>query len=139
MRDEAGLLESAMLALGAVEILHKPYEAADLADTIESALRARPHVPRGEVRKGPIRLDPEFRRVWGRNRLIGHLPPRRFALLTALARAAGAIGREHLLRTIWDGCDDPQIVAKTIQRLRQDLGADAELILARPDGYELAG
>jgi DNA-binding response OmpR family regulator len=139
MPDQARLLESAMLALGAVEILHKPYEASDLGDTIEAALRAKPHAPRGEVRKGAIRLDPVFRRVWVRNRLIGHLPPRRFALLTALARAAGALAREHLLRTIWDGSDDPQIVAKTIQRLRQDLGPDAELILARPDGYELAG
>lgn len=140
MPDASGVIETAMLALGAVQFLHKPFSAGDLAETVREALSGKPSQRREDsLQKGCIRLDPVFRRVWVGGRLIGHLPPKRFEFLIELARSGGPVRKDDLLRKLWPDLDDPQILLKTIQRLREDLGRDADRIRLAGDTLELRG
>ncbi len=141
LTDVGGVLHSAATAMGAMQFLHKPFSADDLVDTVNLAFQQRcgaPETP--EVKKGTIRLDPRFRRVWIREKFVGYLSPKRFQILMALARTQGPVGREMLLRSVWGAAEELNTVDKTIQRLREDLGPEGlRRILTTPGGYELLG
>jgi len=137
LRDTAGVLQSAILALGAVEFLQKPFSPGDLMETLEHTLSRPSRGASPEIRRGPVRLDPVFRRVWIRDRFLGHLPPRRFFVLAALAQSQGPVDRETILKEVWgSSMDDPHSLDKTIQRLREDLGQDSHLVMTTPGGYQ---
>lgn len=140
MGDSTGIVESAVMALGAVEFIQKPFATADLVETVDQALDLKPKASRrAQLRKGTIRLDPVFRRVWVGSKLIGHLPPKRFHVLAALAQEDGPVERTRILRDVWGGAEDPHTLDKTIQRLREDLGSDGNRIITTPGGYQLVG
>jgi DNA-binding response OmpR family regulator len=140
MGDSSGVLESAIIALGAVEFLQKPFTTSDLIETVQHALEGLPRAQkRSQIKKGIVRLDPVFRRVWVGSRLIGHLPPKRFHVLAALAQSEGPVERSKILKDVWGSENDPHTLDKTIQRLREDLGADGGRIVTTPGGYQLVG
>lgn len=92
------------LELGADDYIVKPFALRELLARVRAAMRrragpgARPPVA---LHRGPLRIEPERRRV-----LVGEqelqLRPKEFGLLLTLAMEPGRIfGRQELLDTIW--------------------------------------
>ena len=142
--DQLEFVESSVKALGVVEYLRKPVQLEELVRLIKRVLTARGDVngaaAGAPVRKGVVRLDPRSRAVWIDDRLLATLAPKRFAVLHALAGNRGGVTRSRLLRDIWGARADENVLEKTVQRLREDLGPEAaRLIQTTGDGYELIG
>jgi DNA-binding response OmpR family regulator len=138
---DANFVESRIKPLGVVEYLRKPIDIEELVHVIKRLLSAR--APREQEsqgpRKGVVRVDPRFRTVWINDRLVATLPPKRFGVLLALVEKRGSVTREALIASAWpDGDGSKNVLEKTIQRLREDLGPlEAPRIRTTADGYEL--
>lgn len=64
------------------------------------------------------------------------LPGRRFDLISELLETEGALSRDELLKRLWDGIDNPNLVDVTILRLRQDLKKVRTIRITKEhDGY----
>ena len=138
LNDGSLIFESAALALGAVEFLEKPFERADLLDAIQIAFGQKPsHGAVPKITKGDLSLDPSSRRVWVGGKFIGHLPPQRFRVLSALARADGAVAKPKLVEEAGPAQGEPVPIEETVDRLREDLLPYGHSIQSTPEGYKL--
>jgi DNA-binding winged helix-turn-helix (wHTH) protein len=59
--------------------------------------------------------------------------------LELLIAAKGSVRREKIIQAVWGKGGSPASLDKTIQRLREDLGAEGMRIQTTADGYELIG
>ncbi len=135
-------LEAEIRPLGVVEYLPKPVRLEDLILLIKRVARpVRLGTPQGlKLRKGEIRVDPRYRTVWLKDRLLATLPPKRFEVLFALVQSPGEVPKGDLLREVWEEGADENSLEKTIQRLREDFGPqEGRRIVTTLRGYELAG
>lgn len=139
--EQASYLERTVRRLGAVEYLRKPVRMEELLRALRSfgGLKGR---DRGGAlpSKGAVRLDPQLRTVWIHDRLAATLPPKRFELLALLAEAPGEVPREELMRRLWNGGGEDNVLEKAVERLRRDLGPEeGARIRTTESGYELDG
>lgn len=141
-QDDVNFLESKIRALGVLEYLRKPVrleEVKRLIRTILAGVEERAPLAL-DIRKGAVRIDPKYRTVWVKDRLVATLPPKRFELLRALLQSVGSVTRKELLRRVWgNGGSDDNVLEKTIQRVREDLGDEGQRVQTTLDGYELVG
>ncbi len=138
--DKADLLESSILAQGAVEYVRKPFELAHLKAVVRRLLAQSPRraAASAEAVKGSLRLDLKLRTLWIDDRNAGSLPPTRAEVLRVLLEANGPVAREKLLREVWGDEGSVAALEKTIQRLREDLGPEeSRRLQTTEDGYEL--
>lgn len=140
-RERAGELARELSDLGVLGFVLKPVEVGELVGAVRRALevRAERTAPDLRLRKGAVRLDPKFRTVWVDGKLAATVGRRRFEVLLELVSAGGAVPRERLLRRVWGAGADINVLEKTVQRLREDLGAEAGRLRTTPGGYELRG
>lgn len=140
--DQANTLEASLKAQGVREYLQKPFKIADFIGLVRRTLEQNPVTPiaPSSVSKGKVRLVAQMRTVWINEALVATLPHKRAALLAALIQAKGPVKREKLVAEIWGKNGTINLLEKTIERLRKDLGAkDSARIQTTADGYELIG
>jgi len=139
--DKADMLESSIKAQGVREYLRKPFEIAEMKRQIKRMLTQYPRkaAAPAQVAKGSVRLDVKFRTVWINDRMIATLSPTKAQVLKILLDAKGPVKREKLLQTVWGDEGSASALEKTIQRLREDFGAEGQRIQTVADGYELIG
>jgi len=142
--DKEDLLERSIRAQGARAYIKKPFEIRELLSIVRRTLKetseegASPS--EGKIVKGAVRLDPKFKTVWINDQRVAILSHKRCALLKTLLQAKGSVKRKKLIQTVWGDTGSENVLDKTIQRLRQDLGPqEGQRIQTTPDGYEVIG
>ncbi len=133
----------AALEAGADHVLGREgVSARELAARLRAVGRrrggARPEPP-AVVTAGPLRVDPQERRVHVEGRPV-HLAETELELLLALARRPDRpLGREALVGQIWgERAIDPRTLDSVVKRLRARLGASgARIETVRGVGYRL--
>ena len=139
--DKADMLETSLKAQGARAYLRKPFELGELRSLVRRMLVQYPRVPvtATEVAKGQVRLDVKFRTVWISDRNVATLSPMKARVLELLLSAKGGVKREALLQEVWGDAKAGAALEKTIQRLREDLGAESRRLQTTTEGYEIVG
>lgn len=138
----AGVLESALRALGIEDYLPKPFGENELLLHMSELLGRIPSEKFSDdlLVHGRVRIDVNRRRVWVGERLIDHIGYKQFDLLHVLMAHADGISRKQLLSHAWAEDENSTSVNMTILRLRKTLGfAEHEGILVIPHGYKLVG
>jgi len=137
------LLEGAVIAQGAREFVRKPFVLKELLLKIKIILRQSPkerHKQTDHTAKGVIRLDPHLRTLWINDKRVATLPPKRAKLIQILLQAKGVVPRAKLLAGVWGKKSNENLLEKTIQRLRENLGpVESARIVTHPGGYEIVG
>lgn len=141
---DANFLENSIKAIGVLEYIRKPVEMEELLRVVRRVLGNRSSgtdvgsSANLKLRKGAVRIDPKFRAVWINNKLAATLPPKRFEILFILIQNKGEVRWQELVKNIWGIEGTKNDLEKTIQRLREDLGAGESCrIKTTPNGYEL--
>lgn len=139
--DKADMLEHAIKAHGVREYVRKPFEIGELKSLIKRMLAQYPRqvLAPAQVAKGAVRLDTKFRTVWIGDKMVATLSPTKAGVLLALLEAKGSVKREKLFHAVWGEEGTASALEKTIQRLREDLGAEGHRIQTTAEGYELVG
>ncbi|MBI5630782.1 MAG: response regulator transcription factor [Elusimicrobia bacterium] len=144
--DDLNMIAELIKALGAVEFLRKPVDIPELLSYIKHLLSRSPaqaarHLDSSpSLVKGYLRIDPKFRTVWLKDRLLTTLPHKRFKLLKRLLLSPGPVSKEDLLKELGYDLAQADALKKTIQRLREDLGPqESRRLQTTPEGYELCG
>lgn len=139
--DKADMLEHSIKAQGVRAYLKKPFELGDIRSLVRRMLTQYPRNPvtAAEVAKGEVRLDLKFRTVWVKDRMVATLSPMKASVLQVLLEAKGAVKREKLLQAVWGDKTSVPAMEKTIQRLREDLGAEGRRLQTTAEGYEIVG
>ncbi|PIR17716.1 MAG: hypothetical protein COV48_08355 [Elusimicrobia bacterium CG11_big_fil_rev_8_21_14_0_20_64_6] len=139
--DKADMLEHSMKVEGVRAYLRKPFELNEVRSLVRRLLLQYPRVPVSvsEVAKGEVRLDTKFRTVWVSDRMVATLSPMKAQVLALLLGAKGPVKREKLLQAVWGDANSVPALEKTIQRLREDLGAEGRRLQTTPEGYEIVG
>lgn len=124
-----------------VHPLRKPVAVPEVLRLVRRVLLGRRDRtrPRLALRKGRVRVDPKFSSVWIDDRLVATLGPKRFQLLLELLQSPGEVERPRLVSRLWGKDGDENTLEKTVQRLREDLGADGQRVRTTRKGYELIG
>jgi DNA-binding response OmpR family regulator len=136
---EVAFFESAIKALGAVEYLRKPVQLEDLVKRIRRLLSSRPSKPPFSVwTRGSLRLVSESKSVWIDGTMVANLAPKRFEVLFHLLQNDGELPWPELVRKIWGREGTKNDLEKTVQRLREDLGAEGYRLSTTREGYKLA-
>jgi DNA-binding response OmpR family regulator len=139
--DKADMLESSIKAQGVREYLRKPFEIAEMKSMIRRMLTQYPRKAAAPVivAKGVVRLDTKFRTVWINDKMIATLSPTKSSVLKLLLESKGPVKRDKLLSSVWGDEGSAAALEKTIQRLREDFGAEGQRIQTASEGYELIG
>lgn len=139
--DKADMLEHSIKAQGVRAYLKKPFELGDIRSLVRRMLTQYPRNPvtAAEVAKGEVRLDLKFRTVWVKDRMVATLSPMKASVLQVLLETKGAVKREKLLQSVWGDKTSVTAMEKTIQRLREDLGAEGRRLQTTAEGYEIVG
>ena len=139
--DKADMLETSMRAQGARAYLRKPFELGEIRSLVRRMLAQYPRAPvtAAQVAKGQVRLDLKFRTVWISDRMVATLSPMKARVLELLLAAKGPVKRETLLLDVWSDAKAVPALEKTIQRLREDLGAESRRLQTTTEGYEIVG
>lgn len=139
--DKAEMLEHSIKAQGVRAYLKKPFELGDIRSLVRRMLTQYPRNPvtAAEVAKGEVRLDVKFRTVWVKDHMVATLSPMKASVLQVLLEAKGAVKREKLLQAVWGDKSSVPAMEKTIQRLREDLGAEGRRLQTTAEGYEIVG
>ena len=122
---------------GAAAVIAKPVRLAALVARIEDLLARR------ALAIGPWRLDAAARLLADDGGRIVRLTDKEVAILQALHRARGPVGRDRLLAEVWGyaATVSTHTLETHIYRLRRKIEADptrASLLLTEPGGYRLA-
>ncbi|WP_394831486.1 response regulator transcription factor [Pendulispora rubella] len=123
------------LDLGADDYLTKPIDLDELLVRLRALTRSAKH----ELDIGPLHIDVARRYAFARGRLL-NLTAREFDVLLYLARRAGTpVAKAELLDDVWHTEEVvPNVVEENVGRLRDKLGADAELLeTVRGHGYRV--
>jgi DNA-binding response OmpR family regulator len=132
--DDVGTLIDA----GADDFVATPVQASELVTRVRMALRRV--VARARAGWGRVAIDRVQRKAYLRDKEIP-LTAREYAVMTCLLDAAGqTVSRAELLAKVWGRDTDPDsnLVEVHLSRLRDKLGADAEVIeTVRRAGYRL--
>lgn len=142
MERTAGVLESALRALGIEDYLPKPFGENELLLHLSQLLGRIPSERAGGdiLVRGRVRIDVNARRVWVGARPIQHIGYKQFDLLHHLIKSADGVSREHLRSLIWTGAENSKALSMTVCRLRKALGfGENEGIIPIPQGYKLVG
>ena len=144
-RDKVAALDA-----GADDYLTKPFGMAELQARVRAALRralAPTAAGDGQVRIGPLELDPLRRRVAVSGQEL-HMTPREYELLKAMVSQPGRLlTRGRLLRAVWGAAygGEAHYLHVYVSRLRRKLdaadptGRASALIVAEPGiGYRIA-
>jgi DNA-binding response OmpR family regulator len=139
--DKVDMLEHSMKAQGVRAYLRKPFELKEIRSLVRRMLTQYPRNPvtASQVAKGEVRLDVKFRTVWVNDRMVATLSPMKATVLQLLLEAKGPVKREKLLQTVWGDKSSVPALEKTIQRLREDLGAEGRRLQTTAEGYEIVG
>lgn len=139
--DKVDMLEHSIKAQGVRAYLRKPFELAEIRTLVRRMLTQYPRNPvtASQVAKGEVRLDVKFRTVWVSDRMVATLSPMKASVLQVLLEAKGAVKREKILQAVWGDTKSVPALEKTIQRLREDLGADGRRLQTTAEGYEIVG
>jgi DNA-binding response OmpR family regulator len=139
--DKADMLETSIKAQGARAYLRKPFELGEVRSLVRRMLTQYPRVPvtNAEIAKGQVRLDVKFRTLWISDRNVATLSPMKAHVLQLLLSAKGAVKRETLLKEVWNDPKAVPALEKTIQRLREDFGAESRRLQTTAEGYEIVG
>jgi len=130
------------LDAGADDYLVKPFALAELLARLRAVMRRADGPPRPPLRAGGLELD-LVRRQAVRGGEAVDLTPRQCELLEHLARHAGRpVGRDELLRDIWDEPGDAatNVVEVSINHLRRKFrrrGWPQTIETVRGEGYLL--
>ncbi len=136
---DANFFESEIKALAAVEYLRKPVDLEALVKLIKRMLSGNKTKPAFPVwKKGDFRIIPESKTVWIGGLMIANLAPKRFEVLFHLLQSGDEVAWEELLTKIWGRDGSKNDLEKTVQRLREDLGAEAWRLSTTRNGYKLA-
>ncbi|MFH1723545.1 MAG: response regulator transcription factor [Elusimicrobiota bacterium] len=142
LEDQAQVLRSALLALGVVAFMSKPFVAERLCEAVSSALAVHTHDTRrmyetGTLKHGPIRIDLKSREVCIQGRSVGKIPTSRYDLLCVMVARQGAVSKRELMYAT--GAENINNIEKMVQRLRTDLGPDGERVIRTvPGGYQIS-
>ena len=144
--DEADLLVG--LGVGADDYLTKPFSMREVVARVAALLRrveraaALADERPAAIEVGGLRIDPGARRTSVAGEAV-HLTPTEFDLLLCLARTPGQVlGRERLLREVWDWGDAwgsasaTRTVDSHVKALRSKVGA-ARIRTVHGVGYAL--
>lgn len=139
--DKVDMLEHSIKAQGVRAYLKKPFELAEIRTLVRRMLSQYPRNPvtASQVAKGEVRLDVKFRTVWVSDKMVATLSPMKASVLQVLLEAKGPVKREKILQTVWDDPKAVPALEKTIQRLREDLGAEGRRLQTTAEGYEIVG
>jgi DNA-binding response OmpR family regulator len=130
------------LEIGADDYLAKPFSPRELVARVKAILRrsdGRPGPRTLEV--GPVRLDPQTRRVWTDGVEVT-LTATEFNLLAALMVAGGrVVERAELLASAWGQADyaASRTVDVHVAQLRAKLGEHSPIETVRGVGYRVHG
>jgi len=127
---------------GADDYVVKPFDIEELIARIEAVMRRTRRKRIMEINVNDIRIFPESRRVFKKDKEI-RLSKTEFDLLLYLARNANRVlSKDQILESVW-GIDDfqnPNVVEVYINYLRKKLGDRGDIIkTVRGIGYMLRG
>jgi len=135
---EASFFESEIKSLGVIEYLRKPIQLDPLIKTIKRLLSSRKaKAPVTVWTRGAARLVAETKSVWIGEHMVANLAPKRFEVLFHLLQQGGEVPWQQLVEKIWGPNGTKNDLEKTVQRLREDLGAEAYRLSTTRDGYQL--
>lgn len=139
--DKSTLLENTIKAEGVRAYLKKPFEMQEARSLVRRMLSQykRNPITASQIAKGAVRLDVKFRTVWVDDRIVATLSPMKASVLQMLLASKGAVKREKLLHAVWGDEGSIPALEKTIQRLREDLGAEGRRLQTTAEGYEVIG
>lgn len=139
--DKADMLEHSIKAQGVRAYLRKPFELSEMGSLVRRMLQRYPRNPvtAAQVAKGEVRLDIKFRTVWVADRMVATLSPMKASVLHLLLESKGAVKRDKILQSVWGDSSSAAALEKTIQRLREDLGAEGRRLQTTAEGYEIIG
>ena len=139
--DKADMLEHSIKAQGVRAYLRKPFDHGELRSLVRRMLSQYPRapMPSAQVAKGEVRLDVKFRTVSVSDRRVATLSPMKAKVLELLLQAKGAVKRETIMKAVWGDVGSVPALEKTIQRLREDLGAEGRRLQTTSEGYEIIG
>ena len=127
------------LNLGADDYIVKPFEFTELVARLRAVMR---RAQRGEpMQVGPLKIDPQLRRVERAGRAID-LTPREFDVLWVIVGAAGRlVSQKELLARVWGIDFDPESkqVEVHVHRLRKKIEVGGNILIETVygEGYRL--
>jgi two-component system phosphate regulon response regulator PhoB len=141
--DKSDVLELSIRAQGAREYIRKPFRPAEIVSlirrTLEQHPKENPAAPR-QYAKGVLRLDSGYRTLFVQDKLIGTLTPKEAQVLQLLLDSKGAVPRARIIQEVWGAEGNDNILYKTVQRIREHLGAkESRRLQTHTDAYELLG
>lgn len=135
----ANVFQSEIMALGVIEYLRKPVQLEALVKAIRRLLSARKTKPPFAVwKRGAFRIVSETKSVWIGGTMVASLAPKRFEVLFHLLQCDGELPWEELVLKVWGRDGKKNDLEKTVQRLREDLGAEGYRLSTTRAGYQLA-
>jgi DNA-binding response OmpR family regulator len=136
---ESNVFESEMMAMGVIEYLRKPVQLEELVKLIRRMLGDRAAKPPFALwLRGVFRIVSETKTVWINGKMVANLAPKRFEVLYHLLQTEGEVPWEELVAKVWGREGKKNDLEKTVQRLREDLGAQGYRISTTRAGYKLA-